>query len=85
MAHEIKEFLHQFGLQNEAVGVDVIEMPVLAAFAKEGFNLVDGQQVFLEPRRTKTVDEISLLSEAASMVDAADEEFYSFLRPGVKE
>jgi len=46
--HKIKEVLHQFGLQNEAIGVDVIEMPVLAAFAKEAYDLVDGQQVFLE-------------------------------------
>ena len=85
VATKIKEVLHQFGLQNEPVGVDVIEMPVLAAFAKEGITLVDGQQVFLEARRLKTNDEISLLAHAASMVDAAYEELYSFLRPGVKE
>ena len=85
VATKIKEVLQQFGLQNEPVGVDVIEMPVLAAFAKEGISLVDGQQVFLEARRIKTVDEISLLTHAASMVDAAYEELYTFLRPGVKE
>jgi Xaa-Pro aminopeptidase len=85
VALKIKEVLEQFGLQNEAVGVDIIEMPVLAAFAKEGITLVDGQQVFLEARRIKTVDEISLLTHAASMVDAAYEELYTFLRPGVKE
>jgi Xaa-Pro aminopeptidase len=60
-------------------------MPVLAAFAKEGISLVDGQQVFLEARRLKTIDEISLLTHAASMVDAAYEELYTFLRPGVRE
>src|SRR5450631_3309867 len=85
VATKIKEVLHQFGLEKEPVGVDVIEMPVLAAFAKEGITLVDGQQVFLEARRLKTNDEISLLAHAASMVDAAYEELYSFLRPGVRE
>jgi len=30
-----RKFWRQFGLQNEPIGVDVIEMPVLAAFAKE--------------------------------------------------
>jgi Xaa-Pro aminopeptidase len=85
VAEKIKEVLSQFGLQNEPIGVDVIEMPVLAAFAKEGMTLVDGQQVFLEARRIKTSDEISLLAHAASMVDTAYEELYSFLRPGVRE
>src|SRR5487761_2427994 len=85
VATKIKEVLSQFGLQDEAVGVDVIEMPVLVAFAKEGITLVDGQQVFLEARRIKTADEIGLLTYAASMVDAAYEELYGFLRPGVKE
>jgi len=81
----VKEVLSQFGLQNEPVGVDVIEMPVLSAFAKEGISLVDGQQVFLAARRIKTSDEISLLTQAVSMVDAAYEDLYDFLRPGVRE
>ena len=51
----------------------------------EELDVVDGQQVFLEARRIKTADEIGLLTQAASMVDAAYEELYSFLRPGVRE
>ena len=39
-------------------------------------SVVDGQQVFLEARRIKTRDEIRLLTQAASMVDAAYEELY---------
>jgi Xaa-Pro aminopeptidase len=85
VVQQVKEVLNQFGLTNEAVGVDIIEMPILSAFAKEEIALVDGQQIFLEARRIKTSDEISLLTHAASMVDAAYEELYSFLRPGVKE
>jgi Xaa-Pro dipeptidase len=46
---------------------------------------VDGQQVFMEARRIKTRDEISLLAQACSMVDAAYDELYEFLRPGVRE
>lgn len=85
VATKVKEVLLQFGLENEAVGVDIVEMPVLAAFAKEGITLVDGQQVFLEARRIKTGDEITLLTQAVSMVDAAYEDLYDFLRPGVRE
>jgi len=63
----------------------VIEMPVLAALRDAGVTVVDGQQVFLEARRIKTDTEISLLTQACAMVDAAYEELYGFLRPGVRE
>src|SRR3546814_15674334 len=39
----------------------------------------------MEARRIKTHNEIRLLTQAASMVDAAYEELYRFLRPGVRE
>ena len=55
------------------------------ALRAEGLEVVDGQQVFLEARRIKTADEIGLLTQACSMVDAAYEELYGFLRPGVRE
>jgi Xaa-Pro aminopeptidase len=65
--------------------VDIVEPPVLFALQALGIPVVDGQQVFLEARRIKTRDEIGLLTHAASMVDAAYEELYQFLRPGVRE
>jgi Xaa-Pro aminopeptidase len=82
---KVKEVLRQFGLTNEAVGVDIVEMPSLNVFAKEGIFLVNGRQVSLEAPRRKTSEEIALMTHAASMVDAACEGPYSFLRPGVKE
>ena len=63
----------------------MIELPILFALQQEGIEVVDGQQVFMEARRIKTGDEIRLLTQAASMVDAAYEELYRFLRPGVRE
>jgi Xaa-Pro aminopeptidase len=74
-----------FGLAGQPVGVDVIEPPVWFALQQQGIPVVDGQQVFLEARRVKTADEIGLLTTAASMVDAAYEDLYAFLRPGVRE
>jgi Xaa-Pro aminopeptidase len=85
VAKKIYEVLAERGLQNEPIGVDIIEMPVLFAMQALGMKVVDGQQVFLEARKIKTADEIGLLTHAASMVDAAYEELYEFLRPGVKE
>ncbi|SDS39842.1 Xaa-Pro peptidase family protein [Jiangella sp. DSM 45060] len=85
VAGKIARVLAEHGLQDAPVGIDVAEMPVLAALKDHGLDVVDGQQVFLEARRIKTADEIALLAHAASMVDAAYEELYGFLRPGVRE
>ena len=85
VATKVYDVLAEYGLQDEPVGIDVAEMPVLAAMTQRGLHMVDGQQVFLEARRIKTHDEITLLTHACSMVDAAYEELYRFLRPGVRE
>lgn len=85
VAHKIKRELEKFGVADQPLGVDVIELPVLFALQKLGVQVVDGQQLFMEARRIKTHDEIRLLTQAASMVDAAYEELHRFLRPGVRE
>jgi Xaa-Pro aminopeptidase len=85
LASKVYGVLADHGLLGEPIGVDIIEMPVLFALQAKGIQVVDAQQVFLAARRIKTVDEIGLLTQAASMVDAAYEELYEFLRPGVRE
>jgi Xaa-Pro aminopeptidase len=85
VARKVRHELDAHGLRGEPVGVDVVEMPVLAALHQAGVHVVDGQQVFLEARRIKTGDEIALLTQACSMVDAAYDSLYTFLRPGVRE
>jgi Xaa-Pro dipeptidase len=85
VAAKIKRELDRHGLAGEPVGVDVAELPVLAALEAAGLEVVDGQQVFLDARRIKTPDEITLLTTAATLVDAAYDELYRFLRPGVRE
>jgi Xaa-Pro aminopeptidase len=85
VAAKVYAVLSDYGLQDEPLGVDIIELPVLFALQALGITVLDGQQVFLEARRVKTTDEIGLLTQAASMVDAAYEQLYEFLRPGVKE
>jgi Xaa-Pro aminopeptidase len=85
VAAKVRRELDKHGLAGEPVGVDVAELPVLAALRDAGLDVVDGQQVFLESRRTKTPDEITLLTTACTLVDAAYDELYRFLRPGVRE
>ncbi|HEU5472269.1 MAG TPA: Xaa-Pro peptidase family protein [Actinophytocola sp.] len=85
VARKVAAVLAEHGLAGEPVGVDLVEMPILLALQGQGLTIVDGQQVFLEARKIKTPDEIGLLAQACSMVDAAYEELYGFLRPGVRE
>ena len=85
VAAKIRRELEKYGLAGEPVGVDLVEVPVLKALEAAGLTVVDGQQVYLDARRIKTRDEITLLATAATMVDAAYDELYRFLRPGVRE
>ena len=85
VALKVYQVLADHGLTKQPLGVDIIEPPVLFALQAMGIDVVDGQQVFLEARKIKTVDEVGLLTQAASMVDSAYESLYEFLRPGVRE
>ena len=85
VAKKIRVELEARGLLHEPLGVDVIELPVLFALQAEGIKVVDGQQLMQKARLIKTQDEITLLSTACMMVDAAYEELYRNLRPGIRE
>lgn len=85
VARKIRIELEERGLLNEPVGVDVVELPVLFALQKEGVKVVDGQQLMQQARMIKTQDEITLLNTACMMVDAAYEELYRVMKPGIRE
>ncbi len=85
VARKIKVELEMRGLHKEPVGIDVIEPPVLFALQREGITVVDGQQLMSEARAIKTEDEITLLNTAAMMVDAAYDELYRAMKPGMSE
>src|SRR5207302_2177147 len=77
--------LEMRGLHKEPVGVDIIEPPVMFALQKEGLEIVDGQQIMSDARVIKTQDEITLLNQSAAMVDAAYDELYRAMKPGLRE
>ena len=85
VAAKVYAVLAEHGLTGAPLGIDIVEPPVLFALQELGIEVVDGQQVFLDARRIKTADEISLLTTAAAMVDAAYDDLYEFLRPGIRE
>ncbi|MDR7492423.1 MAG: Xaa-Pro peptidase family protein [Armatimonadota bacterium] len=85
VARKIRVELEARGLHREPLGVDVVELPVLFALQEEGLRVVDGQRLMQDVRKIKTQDEITLLATACAMVDAAYEELYRALRPGMRE
>ena len=85
VAKKIRAELDQRGLLGEPVGVDAVEPAVLFALQHAGVQVVDGQQLMQQARMIKTQDEITLLNTACMMVDAAYEELYRAMRPGMRE
>src|SRR5205823_11660583 len=85
VARKIRVELEARKLHRSPLGVDVIEIPVLEALRGEGLTVVDGQGLMQEVRKIKTQDEITLLATACMMVDAAYEELYRVMRPGMRE
>jgi Xaa-Pro dipeptidase len=84
-AEEIASILKEAGVHKLPVGVDIIEPPMMFELEKTGLKIVDGQQIMLEAREIKNIDEVALLTRAAAMVDGVYQQIYEELRPGVKE
>jgi len=84
-AKEIAAILKEHGCDKMPVGVDIIEPPMLAELEKVGIKVLDGQQVMLEAREIKNIDEIMLLNRAAAMVDGAYQLINDEMRPGMRE
>jgi Xaa-Pro aminopeptidase len=85
VARKIRVELEERGLLGEPVGVDAMETSVMFALQAEGIQIVDGQQLMQEARMIKTRDEITLLNTACMMVDAAYDQLYTAMRPGMRE
>ena len=85
VARKIRIELAERDLLDDPVGVDAIELPVLFALQAEGIEVVDGQQLMQQARLIKSEDEITLLNTACMMVDAAYDELYRTMRPGMRE
>src|SRR5688572_2401158 len=84
-AKEIAALLKAEGVAGTPVGVDLLERPMMAALEAEGILVRDAQQVLLDAREVKSVDEIILLTTACAMVDGAYQLSAEQLKPGVCE
>src|SRR5688572_25207672 len=84
-AREIARILREEGVADMPLGVDIVEPPMQAALEAEGIQVRDGQQIMLDAREVKSIDEIILLNTACAMVDGAYQRIAEQLKPGVRE
>jgi Xaa-Pro aminopeptidase len=84
-AREIHDLLKAEGRADMPVGVDIVEPPMLFALQQAGLDIRDGQQVFLDARQIKSMDEIVLLNMSAALVDGVYQEIAEQLKPGARE
>jgi Xaa-Pro aminopeptidase len=84
-AEEIARILKVEGVADMPIGVDICEPPMLFALQAAGLDVRDGQQVMLDARQIKSMDEIVLLNSAASMVDGTYQVIAEALKPGARE
>ena len=84
-AEEIMGLLKEAGVADMPVGVDLAETAMFFELQKAGMKVVDGQQVMLDAREIKNLDEIILLNQAAAMVDGVYHMIWEELKPGRRE
>ncbi|MCU1470202.1 MAG: aminopeptidase [Glaciihabitans sp.] len=82
---EIKALLVEAGVADSPIGVDIVEPPFLFEMQRQGLKVVDAQQLMLDARQIKSVDEIMLLNQAAAMVDGVYQDIVDVLKPGIRE
>src|SRR5438105_12539322 len=68
-AKEIRAILEEEGVADMPDGVDVVERPMRFELPKAGLEVRDGQQVMLEAREVKNIDELTLPNMAPAMED----------------
>jgi Xaa-Pro dipeptidase len=84
-AEEIASLLREAGVADMPLGVDIIEPPMMFELERAGLKVADGQQILLDAREIKSIDEIALLNRAAAMVDGVYQLINEELKPGVRE
>lgn len=86
MAKSVADALREAGVENERIGIDVMDMLAFEKLKAEGVNLVNGWPAISAARVIKTKDEIECAKVSASMGDACMWMIKNeWLKPGVKE
>jgi Xaa-Pro aminopeptidase len=77
--------LEDAGVRDRPLGVDFIDLNMIAAFGQAGITWADGMTPMMEARAIKSVDEQKALRIVGAICDTLHYEFTQFLRPGLTE
>jgi len=80
----VKE-MKRYGVLDQTLGVDFIDINMLAAFTETKLKWADGMTPMMEARAIKNVDEQECLRIVGAIGDAAHWETMRFLKPGLTE
>ncbi|MFQ5873374.1 MAG: M24 family metallopeptidase, partial [Dehalococcoidia bacterium] len=84
-AVNMKGVLCELGIEEERLGIDHLDAMGFEAAKAQGIRLVDGRIPMERARSIKTVDELTLMRQAAAVADVAICEVRDAIRPGVTE
>ena len=77
--------MNRFGVADQTLGVDFIDINMLQAFQDAKLKWVDGMTPMMEARAIKSEDEQEALRVVGAIGDATHWECMKFLRPGITE
>ncbi|KRT67291.1 MAG: aminopeptidase, Xaa-Pro dipeptidase [Candidatus Rokubacteria bacterium CSP1-6] len=77
--------MKRYGVLDQTLGVDFIDINMLAAFTEAKLKWADGMTPMMEARAIKNVDEQECLRIVGAIGDAAHWETMRFLKPGLTE
>ncbi len=81
----VLEEMKKAGVAGQRLGVDFIDINMVAAFQEAGLHWTDGMSPMMEARAVKNVDEQECMRIVGAIGDAAHWETMKFLRPGITE
>ncbi len=86
MADSVHDVLKEAGVENERIGIDVMDMLAFEALKEKGIELVSAWPAMSAARVVKTQDEIECLKISATLGDCAMWKIQNeWLKPGVRE
>ena len=80
---DLEMVLSENGIKGKGtIGVDFLDGQLITVLTEAGYNIGDGQKVMLDARLIKTADEIQIMADACSIVDATFHQVARGIREG---
>jgi len=81
----IQEEMEKYGVLNEPLGVDMIDLNMINSFNANNINWVDGMTPMVEARSIKNEDELEAMRIVAAICDGAHTAIANYMRAGMQE